>query len=295
MGPFLLVSGASGSGKTTLLERVLPFLVDRHGLRVAVLKNAPHGADLDRPGSDTARLAGAGAAAVAVAAGTREALFAPRPDEDPRSTARRLLPDDCDLYLIEGGKSLPGPKLEVVRSALSRTPVCDPASVLVYVTDVDDLTDDPTLPLDEPDQVAEFIAAWAGAAPLPVVLRVGDREPACNRFVEATLLRLAAALTADLRRVEPGAPLRVTVFPAGSEPLAELSSGDRRVGLKPFVAAMLAGALRGFGATLDGGPAPHEAFTLDLAPWALPQTAGRQARKESVPSRPSGRTSTARS
>lgn len=295
MGPFLLVSGASGSGKTTLLERVIPFLVDDHGLRVAVLKHAPHGADLDRSGSDTARLGAAGAAAVALAAGEREALFAPRPDEDPRATARRLLPDDCDLYLVEGGKSLPGPKLEVVRSALSRTPVCDPATVLVYVTDVDGLTDDPTLPLDEPDQVAEFIAAWAGAAPLPVVLRVGDREPACNRFVEATLLRLTAALTRDLRRMEPGSPTRVTVHPRGSSPAAELRSGDRVVGLKPFVAAMVAGTLRGFGATLDGGPADHEGFTLDLAPWALPQTAGRQARRDSVPSRPSGTTSTARS
>ena len=58
--------GASGSGKTTLITRVLPALREA-GLRVAVLKHAHHGFDMDRPGKDTFRAREAGASQVLVA------------------------------------------------------------------------------------------------------------------------------------------------------------------------------------------------------------------------------------
>jgi len=59
------VVGASGSGKTSLVEGLVSRL-RAVGLRVAVVKHAPHGFELDREGSDTDRAARAGAAAVAV-------------------------------------------------------------------------------------------------------------------------------------------------------------------------------------------------------------------------------------
>lgn len=59
------VVGASGSGKTSLVEGLVSRL-RAAGLRVAVVKHAPHGFELDREGSDSDRAARAGAAAVAV-------------------------------------------------------------------------------------------------------------------------------------------------------------------------------------------------------------------------------------
>ena len=63
MPPVVGFVGASGSGKTTLITAVLPPLRAR-GLRVAVLKHAHCGFDMDRPGKDSFRVREAGAAEV---------------------------------------------------------------------------------------------------------------------------------------------------------------------------------------------------------------------------------------
>ena len=47
-------AGWSGSGKTTLVEKLIPEFTAR-GLRVSVIKHAPHGFDLDKPGKDSWR------------------------------------------------------------------------------------------------------------------------------------------------------------------------------------------------------------------------------------------------
>ena len=45
------VAAASGSGKTTLIEKIVAILKSK-GLRVAVIKHASAGYDLDKPGKD---------------------------------------------------------------------------------------------------------------------------------------------------------------------------------------------------------------------------------------------------
>ncbi|MCS7235981.1 MAG: molybdopterin-guanine dinucleotide biosynthesis protein MobB [Armatimonadota bacterium] len=59
------VVGASGAGKTSVVEGLVSRL-RASGLRVAVVKHAPHGFDLDRSGSDSDRAARAGAVTVAL-------------------------------------------------------------------------------------------------------------------------------------------------------------------------------------------------------------------------------------
>ena len=56
-----------------------------------------------------------------------------------RVTERELAPlfPEADLILLEGFKHSPWPKIEILRSAVSREPVCDPAAVLALVTDTD--------------------------------------------------------------------------------------------------------------------------------------------------------------
>ncbi|MEE8215624.1 MAG: molybdopterin-guanine dinucleotide biosynthesis protein MobB, partial [Acidiferrobacterales bacterium] len=50
--PILGFAAFSGTGKTTLLVKLLPLLRQRD-LRVGVIKHAPHGFDIDRPGKDS--------------------------------------------------------------------------------------------------------------------------------------------------------------------------------------------------------------------------------------------------
>src|SRR5438876_10539583 len=61
--PILCFVGRSNSGKTTLIERVIPVLV-REGYRIATIKHAGHGFDLDTEGKDSWRLKRAGAKTV---------------------------------------------------------------------------------------------------------------------------------------------------------------------------------------------------------------------------------------
>ena len=58
--PILSFVGRSNSGKTTLIERVIPELV-RAGYKVATVKHAGHGFDLDTEGKDSWRHKQAGA------------------------------------------------------------------------------------------------------------------------------------------------------------------------------------------------------------------------------------------
>ena len=63
--PIVSFVGRSNSGKTTLIERVIPELV-RAGYKVATVKHAGHGFDLDTEGKDSWRHKRAGASSVVV-------------------------------------------------------------------------------------------------------------------------------------------------------------------------------------------------------------------------------------
>src|SRR5947209_4865832 len=73
--PILCFVGRSNSGKTTLIERVIPVLV-REGYRIATIKHAGHGFDLDTEGKDSWRLKRAGAKTVLVTSKGSLAMFA---------------------------------------------------------------------------------------------------------------------------------------------------------------------------------------------------------------------------
>jgi molybdopterin-guanine dinucleotide biosynthesis protein B len=95
--------GDSGSGKTTLVEALIAWY-HRAGLRVAAVKHAHHGFDMDRPGKDSFRFRAAGAAQVLVASERRWALLSEEPAGPEAMALERLLAhlDPCDLVLVEG-------------------------------------------------------------------------------------------------------------------------------------------------------------------------------------------------
>lgn len=129
--PAFAVSGVKNSGKTTFLEGVLPLLQQR-GLKVGVIKHDGHDFSPDVPGTDSFRLAGAGAAGVAVYSVRRWMLVRTEP-----IGWRQLLAgfSGFDLVLLEGLKDSPLPKIELVRGAVSSQSVCRPDTLLALATD----------------------------------------------------------------------------------------------------------------------------------------------------------------
>ena len=88
----LCFAGRSNSGKTTLIERVIPALT-RAGYRVATVKHAGHGFELDTEGKDSWRHKQAGASTVVVLSKGSMAMFADIPEEMKVEEVR-----DCLLY-----------------------------------------------------------------------------------------------------------------------------------------------------------------------------------------------------
>ena len=147
----LAVSGLHNSGKTTLLEKLLPALRSR-GLKVGVIKHDGHDFTPDVPGTDSYRLREAGAEGVAVFSGNRYLLT-----EEFRLNEQDLLAlferHGYDLVLMEGFKESGWPKIEVVRSAISKEPASfEPLAVVGDVPGAD-------FALDEPEALADWIAA----------------------------------------------------------------------------------------------------------------------------------------
>ncbi len=121
--PILSFVGRSNSGKTTLIERVIPELT-REGYRVATVKHAGHGFDLDTEGKDSWRHKQAGASAVIVVSRGSMAMFADVSEElNVEDVGNRFLDGHADLILAEGWKSEAYPKIAVVREQLDEVNV----------------------------------------------------------------------------------------------------------------------------------------------------------------------------
>lgn len=157
MQKLVAVSGVKNSGKTTFLERLIPALGEL-GLRTAVIKHDGHAFLPDREGTDTCRLLAAGAMGTAVFDGEKYQAVKYVP-----VTERELLAlfPEADLILLEGFKHSAYPKIEVLRSAVSRTPVCDPETLLALVTDTPvRLSGVPVFSPEDAPGAARLLKAW---------------------------------------------------------------------------------------------------------------------------------------
>jgi len=121
--PILCFVGRSNSGKTTLVERLIPELTQA-GYRVATIKHAGHGFELDTEGKDSWRHKRAGASAVIVLSKGSLAMFADVPEEmKVKEVQERFLDAQIDLIIAEGWKSEEYPKIVVVREQLDEVTV----------------------------------------------------------------------------------------------------------------------------------------------------------------------------
>lgn len=131
--PILFFVGRSNSGKTTLIERLIPELV-RAGYRVATIKHAGHGFDLDTEGKDSWRHKRAGASAVIVLSRGSLAMFSDVSEQIKVEELRdRFLDHEFDLIIAEGWKSEGYPKIIVVRDQMGEVAV-SPEGLLAVVS-----------------------------------------------------------------------------------------------------------------------------------------------------------------
>ncbi|MCE9537308.1 MAG: molybdopterin-guanine dinucleotide biosynthesis protein B [Nitrospirae bacterium] len=121
--PIVSFVGRSNSGKTTLIERVIPELV-RAGYKVATVKHAGHGFDLDTEGKDSWRHKRAGASSVMVLSKGSMAMFADVSDQMTVEEVRdRFLDRTYDLIIAEGWKHEGYPKIVILREQVGEIPV----------------------------------------------------------------------------------------------------------------------------------------------------------------------------
>lgn len=155
--PVVAISGSSGSGKTTLLVKVVAELVKR-GWRVGTVKHDAHGFEIDRAGKDSWRHKLAGASTVALSSPERLAVIMDTPKEWPPERIISTLLTDVDVAVCEGFKTSSLPKIEVVRKANGKSPVCKrDSSLLAYATDMKIRGKIQSFGLDDARKIADFI------------------------------------------------------------------------------------------------------------------------------------------
>lgn len=154
--PILCFVGRSNSGKTTLIERLIPELV-RAGYRVATIKHAGHGFDLDTEGKDSWRHKRAGASTVVVVSKGSLACFSDVADQVQVEEIRdRYVDKDADLIIAEGWKSEGHPKIVVVRDQLGEVPIAPDGLLAVVSNNKLDLAV-PCLHSDDIPAVADLV------------------------------------------------------------------------------------------------------------------------------------------
>jgi len=154
--PIVCIVGKSGSGKTTLVEKLIGEL-KRRGYRVNSVKHHVHrDFEIDVPGKDSWRHAQAGADAVAIVAPHKTAVIRRTDDELPLETVAELL-GPADILIVEGYRWAAYPKIEVVRAAHTREPVCNPRELIGLVTDLPLDLGPPRFGLDDVSALADFV------------------------------------------------------------------------------------------------------------------------------------------
>ncbi len=148
------------------MTRLIPILTGR-GLKVSTIKHAHHDFDIDQPGKDSWLHRQAGASEVLVASANRFALIhelrgAPEPTLD--ELVARLAP--ADIVLVEGFRHGAHPKIEIFRPDVGKPTLHPDDPMIVAVASPEPIAGLTItwLPLDDAEQIADFILAMPAAA-----------------------------------------------------------------------------------------------------------------------------------
>jgi molybdopterin-guanine dinucleotide biosynthesis protein B len=152
------IAATSNSGKTTIIEKVVRILKER-GLRVAVVKHASKGFELDHPGKDSWRFREAGADTVVLVGPDRLALMRAI-DQEPSLREIDEIVGNADIVIREGFKRDTLNKIEVFRSGVSGAqPLCfTDTSIKALVSSSRFSVSIPRFDWNDAAAVADFIA-----------------------------------------------------------------------------------------------------------------------------------------
>ncbi|MGI5926892.1 MAG: molybdopterin-guanine dinucleotide biosynthesis protein B [Thermacetogeniaceae bacterium] len=148
------MAGYANTGKSSLMKKLIK-VFKKKGFRVAALKHAPHGYDLDVEKRDTWQFCQAGADRVVIV-GPRSLTMHHLYEQEPSFDEVCEMIQDVDLILVEGYKSEQGPKVEVVRKGIDERP--DLGDELIAVVSDDHLEGRvPCFSTESVEQLAEFL------------------------------------------------------------------------------------------------------------------------------------------
>ena len=157
MTPIISIVGKSKEGKTHLMEKLISELSSR-GYKVATVKHHIHNDfQIDREGKSTFRHAQAGAKEVSISSPTKFALI--------RKVDRELTLDEiieryfpeADIILTEGYRKEDKPKIEVIDSMVSTTPLCQLDELVLIVSDTEIDTDVPQFRWNEVKAMVDLL------------------------------------------------------------------------------------------------------------------------------------------
>lgn len=153
------VAASSNSGKTTLIEKLVR-LFKLRGLRVAVVKHASQGFELDKPGKDSWRFQQAGADEV-VLVGPGALAHLKKTGTEPSFEEVERMMADIDILICEGRKKFAKNMIEVFRQGVSgNRPLClDDARYLALVSDQLIEVGIPRFDLNDANAIAAFVMA----------------------------------------------------------------------------------------------------------------------------------------
>ncbi|WP_367306528.1 molybdopterin-guanine dinucleotide biosynthesis protein B [Alicyclobacillus acidocaldarius] len=164
-GPVIIgIAGFSDSGKSCLAEALVKEAAAQ-GLRVAYLKHDGHADeapdDWEKPGSDTARAAAAGASVTMVASKRGFLLRSRQEGGFPEWVAAIRAVADVDVVIAEGGKRAVHAKIAVVRGEDEwRRLLESGALAIAAVVSPDWAPMGFPVPVFRPHQAADLLAWW---------------------------------------------------------------------------------------------------------------------------------------
>lgn len=136
MTPIISIVGQSKEGKTHLMEKLI-FELSSRGSHVATIKHHIHNDfEMDREGKSTFRHAQAGAKEVSISSPTKFALIKKVDRELSLDEIAERYLTEADIILTEGYLKGDKPKVEVIDSHISTTPLCQPDELVFIVSDV---------------------------------------------------------------------------------------------------------------------------------------------------------------
>lgn len=155
--PVLAVSGRKNTGKTTLLTKLVSGLAKR-GVKCAVIKHDGHEFEADVPGTDSYKLKAAGACGTAIYSATKFCLVKDAEDLTEKDLTGYFR--DADIIFLEGHKWADVKRFELLRKGVSEEPLCDPDTVIAYVSDMGSCNGKETVGFDDIDRLLELVTGF---------------------------------------------------------------------------------------------------------------------------------------